>query len=220
MNVPRRLDPERIADHLPRLFRSARAWTRTREEAEDLVQETCLRVLARPRLLRGEDELAYLLRAMHNTLVSQRRAAARRPQTEVFEDDGMIGARPEDDPEHIVEVNEVVGAISELPDDYRDALVAVDVAGLSYREAASALGIPEGTVTSRLYRARGRLARRLGGEQVAPTSAVEHKSGDAEANRIKLGGDELDRTQLGPTQPGRAERRQVERGRTQPDSSQ
>jgi RNA polymerase sigma-70 factor, ECF subfamily len=55
--APRRLDPERAVEHLPRLYRAARAWTRSREEAEDLVQETYARVLARPRLLRGEDEV-------------------------------------------------------------------------------------------------------------------------------------------------------------------
>ena len=69
-----------------------------------------------------------------------------------------------DDPEAAAENAELVAAIAELPDDFRDALVAVDVAGLSYQEAARLLGLPEGTVTSRLYRARDRLARRLAGE--------------------------------------------------------
>jgi RNA polymerase sigma-70 factor (ECF subfamily) len=55
----------------------------------------------------------------------------------------------------------VYTAIAELPDDFRDALVAVDVAGLSYPEASRALGVPEGTLTSRLFRARDRVARRL-----------------------------------------------------------
>ena len=54
-------------------------------------------------------------------------------------------------------------AIAELPDDFRDVVAAVDVAGLSYDEAAKALGIPQGTVMSRLYRGRQQVARRLGG---------------------------------------------------------
>ena len=74
MRAPRRLDPDRVVGQLPSLYRAARAWTSSREEAEDLVQETCARVLARPRLLTGEDELGYLLRALRNTLISQRRA--------------------------------------------------------------------------------------------------------------------------------------------------
>jgi RNA polymerase sigma-70 factor (ECF subfamily) len=163
MRAPRRLDPDRVVEHLPRLYRAARAWTDSREEAEDLVQETCARVLARPRLLYGEDELGYLLRALRNTLVSQRRAASRRPAVTPLADDMPIGAPTSDDPAEAAEANEVYTAISELPDEFRDALVAVDVVGLSYLEAARTLRVPEGTLTSRLFRARDRLARRLGG---------------------------------------------------------
>ena len=87
MRAPRRIDPDRAVEHLPRLYRAARAWTRSREEADDLVQETYARVLAKPRFLRGEDELGYLLRAVRNTLISQRRTAQRRPvTTELVED--------------------------------------------------------------------------------------------------------------------------------------
>jgi RNA polymerase sigma-70 factor (ECF subfamily) len=161
MRAPRRLDPDRVVEHLPRLYRAARAWTRSREEAEDLVQETYARVLARPRLLRGEDELGYLLRALRNTLISQRRTESRRPATTELVDESALGTRASDDPAEAAETRQVYAAIAELPEEFRDALVAVDVAGLSYPEAARALGLPEGTVTSRLFRARDRVARRL-----------------------------------------------------------
>lgn len=161
IRAPRRLDPDRVVEHLPVLYRAARAWCGSREEAEDLVQETCARVLARPRLLRGEDELGYLLRAMRNTLVSQRRAASRRPQTTPLVDEPAVGARPSDDPAEAVESRQVYAVIHELPEEFRDALIAVDIVGLSYREAARVLGVPEGTVTSRLFRARDRVAGRL-----------------------------------------------------------
>jgi RNA polymerase sigma-70 factor (ECF subfamily) len=158
MRAPRRLDPDRAVEHLPRLFRAARAWTGSREDAEDLVQETYARVLAKPRLLRGEDELGYLFRALRNTLVSQHRAATRRPvTTELMDDDAPAGG----DPAEVAEQRRVYAAIAELPDEFREALVAVDVAGLSYVEAARALGVAEGTVTSRLFRARDRVAKRL-----------------------------------------------------------
>jgi RNA polymerase sigma-70 factor (ECF subfamily) len=62
-----------------------------------------------------------------------------------------------------VERRRVYAAIHELPEEFRDALVAVDVVGLSYREAARVLGVPEGTVTSRLFRARDRVAGQLEG---------------------------------------------------------
>jgi len=157
----RRLDPNRVAEHLPRLYRAARAWTRSREEAEDLVQEMLARVLARPRLLRGEDELRYLLRSLRNTLVSQRRAESRRPATTELADEIAVVTRASDDPAEAAEIRRIYAAIAELLDVFRDALVAVDVAGLSYPEAARALGVPEGTVTSRLFRARDRVARVL-----------------------------------------------------------
>ena len=77
------LDPERLGDHLDRLYRAAWALCGSREDAEDLVQETYARVLARPRLLRNDDDLGYLLRTLRNTFLNQKRtesapAAARR----------------------------------------------------------------------------------------------------------------------------------------------
>jgi RNA polymerase sigma-70 factor (ECF subfamily) len=162
MRAPRRLDPDRVVEQLPPLYRAARAWTSSREEAEDLVQETCARVLARPRLLTGEDELGYLLRALRNTLISQRRGERRRPVTTELDEELSVGTRSSDDPAVAVENRQVFAAINELPEEFRDALVAVDIAGLSYQEAARALGVAEGTVTSRLFRARDRVARRLG----------------------------------------------------------
>jgi RNA polymerase sigma-70 factor (ECF subfamily) len=166
MRAPRKLDPDRVVEHLPRLYRAARAWTRSREEAEDLVQETYARVLSRPRLLRGDDEMGYLLRAMRNTLVSQRRAASRRPATTELIDEVAGGTRATDDPAEAAEIHQVYAAIRELPEEFREAIVAVDVTGLSYQEAARALGVPEGTLTSRLFRARDRVADRLGGRPI------------------------------------------------------
>ena len=67
------------------------------------------------------------------------------------------------EPQLALEAGELYSAISKLPDDYRDVLVAVDVTGLSYKEAAQALRIREGTVMSRLYRARQQVIRRVEG---------------------------------------------------------
>jgi RNA polymerase sigma-70 factor (ECF subfamily) len=160
--VARRLDPERLGDHLDRLYRAAWALCGSREEAEDLVQDTYARVLARPRLLRNDDDLGYLLRVLRNTYVSSRRASARRPQAQaVAEDfeptDPRTGARPDE----MAEAREVFAAIAELPEDFRDALIAVDVAGLSYREAGKLLGAKEATITTRLHRGRNQVAHRL-----------------------------------------------------------
>jgi len=174
---PRRLDPDRVVEHLPRLYRAARAWTDSREDAEDLVQETCARVLAKTRLLVNEDEVGYLMRAMRNTLVSQRRAASRRPALAPVADDDdspiEVAGPAHDDPAVVAETDEVFAVIAELPEDFRDALVAIDVAGLSYQEAARLLGVAEGTVTSRLFRARDRVAGRLGKGEAEPRPQVD-----------------------------------------------
>src|SRR5262245_6600729 len=162
MRAPRRLDPDRAVEHLPRLYRAARAWTRSREEAEDLVQEMYAHVLARPRFVREEDEVGYLLRALRNTLISQKRTADRRPVTTELVDE-VSGGRGSDDPAETLEIRAVYAAIAELAEEFREALVAVDIVGLSYQEAAQALGVPEGTLTSRLFRARDRVAQQMSG---------------------------------------------------------
>jgi RNA polymerase sigma-70 factor, ECF subfamily len=159
----RRLDPERLPEHLDRLFRAAWALCGSSHEAEELVQETCARVLSKPRLLRGDDELAYLVRVLHNTFISNLRAAARRPVLEPLDTEAdAVDARTGSRPEEAADARLVYTAIAELRHEYRDVVVAVDVAGLTYREAAKALGLPEGTVMSRLYRARKQVMRSLG----------------------------------------------------------
>jgi RNA polymerase sigma-70 factor (ECF subfamily) len=158
----KRLDPEVLSAHLGDLFRAARAMCGSREGAEDLVQETVAKILSRPRLLRGENERAYLMQALRNTFVSSRRTAARRPRVvSTLEHVETADSRPIARPEDAVIASQVFPAIAQLPESFRLALVAVDVAGLSYREAARALGAPEATITTRLYRARQRVVREL-----------------------------------------------------------
>jgi RNA polymerase sigma-70 factor (ECF subfamily) len=159
------LDPERAGDHLDRLFRAAWALTGNREEAEDVVQETYVRVLSRPRFLRNEDDLGYLLRALRNTFLTMRRDAGRRIRPVALPDEpGVIEDRSAVNPHAALEAREVYAAVAALPDDYRDTIVAVDIAGLSYKEAAKALGTKEGTIMSRLSRARSRVVATVEGE--------------------------------------------------------
>jgi RNA polymerase sigma-70 factor, ECF subfamily len=161
------LDPESLGDHLDRLFRAAWALCGSREDAEDLVQECLARVLKRPRLIRREGDLGYLLGALRNTFLLQRRSEASRPRTAPLPDhDDLAIADPRAlDPQAHVEIAEVYAAIARLPTDLRDAIVAVDVAGLSYGQAARRLDATENAITMRLFRARKRLAQQL----VVPT---------------------------------------------------
>ena len=159
-----RLDPQQASDHIDRLFRAAWALCGSREDAEDLVQETYARVLAKPRFLRSEDDLGYLLRTLRNTFLNQKRTQSRRLRTAPLPDELDVVADPHAiDPVVAFEAGEVYAAVAALPADYRDVLVAVDVTGLSYKETAKAFRIPEGTVMSRLYRARQQVVRLIDG---------------------------------------------------------
>jgi RNA polymerase sigma-70 factor (ECF subfamily) len=155
------LDPHALVRHLDTLHRAAWALCGTREDAEDLVQELCARVLAKPRRVEG-DELAYLMRTLHNTFLTSRRTASRRPRADVeIELVAAVDPRADRRPEEAAETQEVFAAIADLPQDFRLALIAVDVAGLSYGEAAGLLGTREATIASRLFRAREQVARTL-----------------------------------------------------------
>ena len=164
----RMLDPSVLGDHIDRLFRAAWALSGSRVEADDLVQETFARVLAKPRRVRNEDDLGYLLQALRNTFISSRRAAARRLAPQALDESiDAADPKPASRPEQAVEAREVFAVIAGLREPFRDALVAIDVAGLSYAEAAELLGTKEATISSRVSRARVQVAR---GMKLAPHS--------------------------------------------------
>jgi predicted DNA-binding protein (UPF0251 family) len=106
------------------------------------------------------------MRVLRNTFLTSRRTAGRRPVTAAtLEDVVTADPKPTGRPEHALEIQEVYGAIATLPEDFRMTLVAVDVLGLSYREAARALRVREATITTRLFRARRLVVRELEGQQ-------------------------------------------------------
>jgi RNA polymerase sigma-70 factor, ECF subfamily len=111
----RTLDPQKLTQHVDRLYRAAWALCGSREDAEDLVQETFARVLARPRVLRGDDELYYLMRVLRNTFLTGRRTAARRPMTvATLEDVVAADPKPMGRPERALEVQELYATIAGL----------------------------------------------------------------------------------------------------------
>jgi RNA polymerase sigma-70 factor, ECF subfamily len=186
------LDPQSLPRHVDRLYRAAWALCGSREDAEDLVQETFARVLSRPRVVRGGDgggdggegDLYYLMRALRNTFLSGRRTASRRPRTvAALEDVIAADPQPMGQPERALEVQEIYATIAALPERFRLALVAVDVLGLSYREAARALRVREATITTRLFRARRRIAAQL----VAEPASEPERDGSPEPSRDRKG---------------------------------
>jgi RNA polymerase sigma-70 factor, ECF subfamily len=159
LRAPHLLDANRLGDHLDRLYRAALGMTGSPADADDLVQDVCVRVLAKPRLVSGDDDLGYLLRVLRNTHISKRRAAARRPATATAPEDlERYEANTASDPERAFEARQLYARIADLPEHQRDVLVAVDLIGLSYKEAGESLGVPTGTIMSRLFRARKALA--------------------------------------------------------------
>src|SRR4051794_12799480 len=148
---------------MDRLFRAAWALCGSREDAEDLVQETYERVLRRPRFVRRDDDLAYLYRALRHTYFNTRRTASRRPQVGAELDDVHVASSRSDvEPERAMDAKVVLEAVAALPESMREVLVAVDLLGLSYAEAGKVLGVHANTIPSRLARARLKVADTVG----------------------------------------------------------
>jgi RNA polymerase sigma-70 factor (ECF subfamily) len=153
---------EVVLPHLDAAFNYARWLTKNDPEAEDVVQDACVRALRFFSSLRGDNPRAWLLSIVRNTWYG--RFAPRSGGVDkmaVF--DEVIGERPgiELDPEALViqqqDVERVRRALEVLPSDFREVLVLRELEGLSYKEIATVVDIPIGTVMSRLARARERL---------------------------------------------------------------
>ena len=144
-----------ILAEIPRLRRYARAMLGDRAAADDLVQDTLERAWSRCTLWRaGSDLRAWLFSIMHNLRVDQ----LRRPSVSthsIDEDDFEVPTRATQADR--LEVRDLESALRQLPDEQREVLLLVALEDLSYAEIASTLGIPVGTVMSRLARGRERL---------------------------------------------------------------
>jgi RNA polymerase sigma-70 factor, ECF subfamily len=159
----RNVAAESPVDHVDRLYRTAYALTGSRHDAEDLVQETYARVLASKRSAFHRRSLPYLMRSLRNTWIDIQRARAARPVAAGGEDGVEWLADGSADPQAALDARVAYDAIRELSPPLREAIAAVDVAGLSYKEAARALQIRQGTLMSRLSRARDRVAATMEG---------------------------------------------------------
>jgi RNA polymerase sigma-70 factor, ECF subfamily len=166
-----RLDADSAIRHLDRLHAAALALCGNRADAEDLVQDTYVTLLRRPRRLTGNSELAYLMTMLRNRYIDECRSAARRQTTlGLYEVEDSPDPRAGLRPDRVSEQREVLEAVHALASPFREAVVSVDVLGLSYKEAAQALDVPVGTVMSRLARGRERVIAAL--EPVAPRRAL------------------------------------------------
>lgn len=161
------------------VYRVARRMVRTREEAEDLVQDTYARAFRSwQSYTPGTNLRAWLLRILTNLNLDRGRRVQRRPdETSLDEGDYYLANRMAEqageqllDQERVVErlsQDSIVNALSDIPHDFRDVVVLVDIGEFSYADAAQILDIPIGTVMSRLHRGRKLLRQRLAEEAVA-----------------------------------------------------
>ena len=156
MNAQLREFTERVDELIPRLRRYARALTGARDAADDLVQDTLERAWTKLHLWRsGSDLRAWLFTIMHNVNVNQvsSRAGASLVPFEGELPDSPVRATQSD----LLEVRDLQTAVARLPVEQREVLLLVALEHMSYQPTATALGIPIGTVMSRLARARERL---------------------------------------------------------------
>jgi RNA polymerase sigma-70 factor (ECF subfamily) len=155
------------------VYRVARRLVGSREEAEDLMQDTYARAFRSWQQYQpGTNLRAWLLRILTNLNIDRGRRQRRMPELQPLEEgdyflyDRLEATIPDENPdeERVLErlsQNAVVEALAEVPHDFRDVLVLVDIGEFSYAEAAQILDIPLGTVMSRLHRGRRILKRAL-----------------------------------------------------------
>jgi RNA polymerase sigma-70 factor (ECF subfamily) len=162
------------------VYRVARRLVGSREEAEDLMQDAYARAFRSWRQYQpGTNLRAWLLRILTNLNIDHGRRRQRTPETQPLEEgdyflyNKLEAAVPEENPaeERVIErlsQDSVVDALAEVPHDFRDVVVLVDIGDFSYADAAQILDIPVGTVMSRLHRGRRILKRNLA-ENAVPT---------------------------------------------------
>jgi RNA polymerase sigma-70 factor (ECF subfamily) len=156
------------------VYRVARRLIGSREEAEDLVQQTYERAFRSwQSYTPGTNMRAWLLRILTNLNIDRGRRQQRTPQTTSIDEAGdyflynsLEAATPEENPdeERVLEKlsqDSIVEALADVPHDFRDTLVLVDIGEFSYADAAQILDIPIGTVMSRLHRGRRILKKNL-----------------------------------------------------------
>jgi len=159
------------------VYRVARRLVSTREEAEDLMQETYARAFRSWRSYQpGTNLRAWLLRILTNLNIDRGRRVQRSPDMQPLEEGDYFlynkleeaGETDEERVDRRLSQDDAVAALSEVPHDFRDVLVLVDIGDFSYADAAQILDIPIGTVMSRLHSGRRILKKNLA-DTVVPT---------------------------------------------------
>ena len=180
---------EMLLQHLPRLQAYAVMLTRDRAVADDLLQETSLRALrAQNQFTMGTNFTAWIYKILRNEYISSLRRKKRQPMP--IEEMPVEFLSRKGEQENDVLSREIIAAMDQLQHGQREVLILICASGLSYEEAAEALGCSVGTIKSRLWRARARMSALImgedkksgggdsGGDPVTEPSAQEASSGN------------------------------------------
>jgi len=160
-----------LIQHIPRLRRYARALARDAARADDLVQDTLERALAKLDLWRPDSDLrAWLFTLMHNLFVNQMRSSNNHALCELDEANDMPVSGGQNE---AMAVRDIHAALAKLPPEQREVMLLVGLEQFAYADAARILGVPQGTVMSRLSRARERMRQLLDGQQVTKLQVVK-----------------------------------------------
>ena len=157
-----------ILPHLDAAHNLARWLTRDDADAEDIVQEACLRAFKFFGSYRGENSRSWLLAIVRNTYFTWRQQNRIKNLTTAFDEEVHGTDNDIPTPEAIlvntVNVDLLKDALEKLPDEYREVVILRELEGLSYKEIADVANVPLGTVMSRLARARNQLQQALSGQ--------------------------------------------------------
>jgi RNA polymerase sigma-70 factor, ECF subfamily len=190
--------PSLLPGMLPRLWAFALRICGDRHDAEDLVQRACVRALERAHQLQPDTApLSWMFSIMHSTWINELRARNVRARSGKEWDDDFLETVADPHartPEQNVMNSQIASAVQRLPETQRVAMLLVAVEGLSYREAADSLGVPIGTVMSRLSRARQTIGVQFG---VQESRKIKRDSAATEA-AIRGGSVNLDGSSASP----------------------
>ncbi len=156
-----------VLPHLGSAYNLARWLVRNDHDAEDLVQEACLRALKSFESFRGGDARGWLLTIVRNSCYTWLQQNRLQDRTTAFDEDLHTGEEQSRNPEALLlqsaDAQLIHKALEELPSEFREVIVLREMEGMSYNEISGLCGVPLGTVMSRLARARQRLERYFSG---------------------------------------------------------